>query len=154
MARYARGPNACSQTEAQFNRVSYLFFKARSDIKIGCQAPVARQARGLSASDQTEVTLYRVESLFIRDRLCKKGQCVLQLGRRLVLQSRYLFSRVRLQASGQAPAARQARGLIDFYLGGHFKGHLGKNVGFIAYSYIIIVNNLKMVMISRQVYII
>ena len=31
----------------------------------------------------------------------------------------------------------------DFDLGGHFKGQLGKNVGFIAYSYIIIVNNLK-----------
>ena len=40
----------------------------------------------------------------------------------------------------------------DFDLGGHFKGHLGKNVGFIAYSYIIIVNNLKTVMISRTVY--
>ena len=40
----------------------------------------------------------------------------------------------------------------DFDLGGHFKGHLGKIVGFIAYSYIIIVNNLKMVMISRKVY--
>ena len=40
----------------------------------------------------------------------------------------------------------------DFYLGGHFKGQLGKNVGFIAYSYIIIVNNLKTVMISRKVY--
>ena len=43
--------------------------------------------------------------------------------------------------------------IFDFDLGGHFKGHLGKNVGFIAYSYIIIVNNLKTVMISKKVYI-
>ena len=41
--------------------------------------------------------------------------------------------------------------LCDFDLRGHFKGHLGKNVGFIACSYIIIVNNLKTVMISRKV---
>ena len=40
----------------------------------------------------------------------------------------------------------------DFDLGGHFKGQLCKNVGFIAYSYIIIVNNLKTVMNSRKVY--
>ena len=40
----------------------------------------------------------------------------------------------------------------DFDLGGHFKGQLGKNVGFLAYSYIIIVNNLKTVMISRKIY--
>ena len=39
-----------------------------------------------------------------------------------------------------------------FDLQGHFKGHLGKNVGFIAYSYIIIVNNLKTVTISRKVF--
>jgi hypothetical protein len=39
----------------------------------------------------------------------------------------------------------------DFDLGGHFEGHLGKNVGFIVCSYIIIVNNLKTVMISRKV---
>ena len=42
----------------------------------------------------------------------------------------------------------------NFDLRGRFKGHMGRNVGFIAYSYIIIVNNLKMVMISRKVYII
>ena len=39
----------------------------------------------------------------------------------------------------------------DFDLRGRFKGHLGRNVGFIAYSYIIIVNNLKTVMNSRKV---
>ena len=42
--------------------------------------------------------------------------------------------------------------LYDFDLGGHFKGHLGKNVGFLAYNCIVIVNNLKTVMISRKVY--
>ena len=41
----------------------------------------------------------------------------------------------------------------DFDLRGHFKGHLGKNVVFLAYICIIIVNNLKSVMISRKVYI-
>ena len=40
----------------------------------------------------------------------------------------------------------------DLDLRGHFKGHLGKNVGFTAYSYIIMVNNLKTVMNSRKVY--
>ena len=40
----------------------------------------------------------------------------------------------------------------DFDLRGRFKGHLGRNVGFIAYSYIIMVNNLKTVMNSRKVY--
>ena len=38
----------------------------------------------------------------------------------------------------------------DFDLGGHFKGHLGKNVGFLAYKCIISVYNLKTVMISRK----
>jgi hypothetical protein len=41
----------------------------------------------------------------------------------------------------------------DFDFRGRFKGHLGRNVGFIAYSYIIMVNNLKMVMNLRKVYI-
>ena len=40
----------------------------------------------------------------------------------------------------------------DFELGGHFKGHLGRNVGFIVYSYIIMVNNIKTVINSRKVY--
>ena len=40
----------------------------------------------------------------------------------------------------------------DFDLGGHFKGHLGKNVGFLSYNCKISVYNLKMVMISRKVY--
>ena len=40
----------------------------------------------------------------------------------------------------------------DFDLRGRFKGHLGRNVGFIAYSYIIMVNNLKMVMNLRKLY--
>jgi hypothetical protein len=40
----------------------------------------------------------------------------------------------------------------DFDLRGLFKGHLGRNVGFIAYSYIIMVNNLKMVMNLRKLY--
>jgi hypothetical protein len=43
-------------------------------------------------------------------------------------------------------------GFYDFDLRGRFKGHLGGNVGFIAYSYIIMVNNLKTVMNSRKVY--
>ena len=41
----------------------------------------------------------------------------------------------------------------DFDLRGRFKGHLGRNVGFMAYSYIIMVNNLKTVMNLRKVYI-
>ena len=46
---------------------------------------------------------------------------------------------------------------LDFFcfyddLGGHFKGQLCKNVGFIAYSYTIMVNNLKTVMNSRKIY--
>ena len=41
-------------------------------------------------------------------------------------------------------------GFYDFDLRGRFKGHLGGNLGFIAYSYIIMVNNLKTVMNSRE----
>ena len=40
----------------------------------------------------------------------------------------------------------------DFDLRGLFKGHLGRNVGFMAYSYIIMVNNLKTVMNLRKLY--
>jgi len=42
--------------------------------------------------------------------------------------------------------------LNDFDLRGHFKGHMVKDVGFIAYSYITIVNTLKTAMISRKVF--
>ena len=40
----------------------------------------------------------------------------------------------------------------DFDLRGRFKGQLGRNVGFIPYFSIIMVNNLKTVMNSRKVY--